>query len=562
MSTTESQIQFLKESALFSALAETDLPIVAEAMVAVELPAGETLFTADEERDGLFLVESGKLKCSLAGKGFPLYYQRGDLIGLGGAGKQKTWQESVEAVSKSQLWFISSQNLAALHDQSPAFAETLTVLASSQELIRSVPKPWLEADERVSLITRKHPVFLLAALILPLAVFAAVLVGLHFVQSVSPMTAMFGLVAGFIFSAVWLAWRINNWANDFYLITSKRMVWVERVSGFYDSRQEAPLGTLISVGIRTTQLGALLGFSDVIVRTYIGDIRFERVAHAKTIGKLIESYWSRSKHVDLELDAKEIRRALRQKFGKEPEEVSAKELEVEYGIENELPGKEMSFFEWLFSDFLKVRYESGGTVTYRKHWFILVQKSFLAVLGILVSSAFVIAVLTRNFTAFNYSMSLTLGFSVLVASLALLAYRYVDWRNDIFQLTPNQVIDLDRKPFGRESRRAAPLENILSIEYERKGIIPMLLNFGTVYLTIGNSQLTFNNVYQPSIVQQDIFARMGKHAQERDERHTVEERERIAQWFKVFQEEVQNELTSQDTTVSLNPPAASGRIEP
>ena len=70
MSTTESQIQFLKESALFSALAETDLPIVAEAMVAVELPAGETLFTADEERDGLFLVESGKLSAAWRARAF------------------------------------------------------------------------------------------------------------------------------------------------------------------------------------------------------------------------------------------------------------------------------------------------------------------------------------------------------------------------------------------------------------------------------------------------------------------------------------------------------------
>ena len=82
------------------------------------------------------------------------------------------------------------------------------------------------------------------------------------------------------------------------------------------------------------------------MRTYIGDIRFERVAH-KTIGKLIESYWKRSKHVDFELDAREIRKALR-KNSEEPEEVSAKELEMEYGIENELPIVR-SAFEWLFA---------------------------------------------------------------------------------------------------------------------------------------------------------------------------------------------------------------------
>lgn len=556
MNVTESQIQFFRESPLFSALDDLDLPIVAEVMVPVELPAGETLFTADEERDGLFLLESGKLQGEDGFDGKTHSYQRGDLIGMGSSAYPQNWNETVWASSKSHLWFISSDHLAALSEQSPAFAETLTVLASSHELIRTLPKPWLEEDEKVSLITRKHPIFLLGAVIKPLLLFILVIFLLSFIQSIFPMLAMFGMVAGFFASAIWLAWNINNWANDFYLITSKRMVWVERVSGFYESRQEAPLGTLISVGVKTSQMGALFDFSDVIVRTYIGDIRFERVAHAKTIGKLIESYWKRSKHVDLELDAREIRKALRKKFGKEPEEVSAKELEMEYGIENELPHREISFFEWLFSDFFKVRHESSGTITYRKHWFTLLKKGFLALLGIIASGSFIVAVLTRHITWLNYTMALTLGFFVLIASVAVLLYRYVDWRNDVFQLTPNQVIDLDRKPFGQESRRAAPLDNILSIEYERKGIFPMLLNYGTVYITVGNSQLSFDNVYQPSIVQQDIFARMGTHAQEKEERHTVQERERIAKWFEVFHEEYQAEMGSQDDTVSLNPPSA------
>ena len=166
-----------------------------------------------------------------------------------------------------------------------------------------------------------------------------------------------------------------------------------------------------------------------------------------------------------------------------------------------------------------------------------------------------VAVITRNITGINYGMALTLAVFLLVVSGAVMIYQYADWRNDIFQLTPNQVVDLDRKPFGRESRRAAPLENILSIEYERRGIFPMLFNFGTVYITVGNTQLTFNEVYQPSIVQQDIFARMGKHAEEKEIRQTTQERERIAQWFKVFQEEYSNITSSEDVTSPLNPPS-------
>jgi hypothetical protein len=320
------------------------------------------------------------------------------------------------------------------------------------------------------------------------------------------------------------------------------MVWVEHVIGFYESRQEAPLSTLISVGIKTSQLGVFLGYSDVIVRTYIGDIRFERVAHARTIGKLIETNWARGKSTDLELNAREIRKALRQKFGKEAEDITAKDLQAELGTVQPAP-KEVNFFQWLFADFVRVRHEVGGTITYRKHWLILLQKLILPIMVLVLSIIFVVAIVTRNLTQVDYTMGLVAGYFLIFVAAGALVYQYVDWRNDLFQLTPNQVIDLDRKPFGRESRRSAPLENILSIEYERRGLIPMLFNYGTVYITIGNTQLTFNNIYQPSVVQQDIFTRMGQHAQERDKRNTMLERERVAQWFKVFQEEAEQGLT-------------------
>lgn len=551
---SDSFSQFLRESALFSALPDEDLSPIANALVMVELPSGEVLFEEGEEVDGLFLVETGKLIGFDQDRQFSRPYQRGDILGLANNSSGNQRQETIQAQTNSRVWFISGANIEQLSADRPEFAETLTVLANSQMMIRRLPMPWLEADEKVSLITRKHPVFLLFALTPPLLVFVVTLLGLNFLQAQFAMLALIGMVIAFLICAIWLLWNINNWANDYYLITSKRMVWVERVSGFYESRQEAPLATLISVGVKTTQMGALLGFSDVMVRTFIGDIRFERVAHAKTIGKLIESFWTKSKHVDLELDAKEIRKALREKFGKSPEEVTSEELEEEYGINNEMPQSEIGFLEWLFSDFLKVRNEMGGAITYRKHWIILLNKVFLSLMGMLLSAAFIIALVTRNITNLNYGMAITLASFLMLMCFFILIYQYVDWRNDVFQLTPNQVVDLDRKPFGRESRRAAPLENILSIEYERRGIIPMLFNFGTVYITVGNSQLTFNNVHQPSKVQQDIFSRMGKHTQEKEDRQILQERDRIAQWFKVFQEESQEMLASKDATSPLNPP--------
>ena len=539
---TEPIITLLREVPLFSGLNVEELERLGEEFVMVELPKDEILFQAQEATDGLFVIDSGQVALLGADGKQTEILKHAEVIGTEALNYLPAREKTAMALTDAQVFFLPNKQIQALYASVPAFKETVSVLFNSARLAAYIPMAWLEPGEKIYMMARKHPVFLLFRSIPPIFVFAALWFLMMFLSSQSAFWSLAGLVAGFLFCLLWLVWNINNWANDFYLITSRRMVWVEHVTGFYDSRQEAPLSTLISVGIKTSQLGYFLGYSDVIVRTYIGDIRFERVGHASTIGKLIETNWARGKRVDLELDAREIRKALRQKFGKEAEDITAKDLQVELGTVEPTP-KEVNFFQWLFADFVRVRHEVGGTITYRKHWLILLQKLILPLFALVLSIIFVVAIITHNLVQVDYTMGLVAGYFLIFVAAGMLVYQYVDWRNDLFQLTPNQVIDLDRKPFGRESRRSAPLENILSIEYERRGFIPMLFNYGTVYITIGNTQLTFNNVYQPSVVQQDIFTRMGEHAKERDDRNTMLERERVAQWFKVFQEEAERGLT-------------------
>jgi hypothetical protein len=35
-------------------------------------------------------------------------------------------------------------------------------------------------------------------------------------------------------------------------------------------------------------------------------------------------------------------------------------------------------------------------------------------------------------------------------------YEYVDWINDIYILTPDQIMDIYRTPLGREDKKTAP----------------------------------------------------------------------------------------------------------
>lgn len=537
---------------LLSALDEEELLSLAGEFSSLALKAGQSLYSIGDPTDGLYLLGRGKMQCLHAEEPHKAeVLTSGEWVGEESLQGNPQRQCTARAISDSTLLFFDNQQVKELLLEHPTIHETYKVLLKSRKMAERIPLAWLQPDERIFLMTRKHPLFLLLKVLLPILTFGAVMLLLVFLAQQWAGIAAVVLTGAFTLCGLWLAWNINNWANDFYIITNKRLVWVEHVSGLYDSRQEAPLGTLLSVGIQTTMAGAIFGYADIVVRTYVGNIRFTRVGDAPIIGKLIESYWKKSKIGDREEEAETMRTALRRKLGEEGQAPAEEKLLIEPMLEAEQAQPvEKNFFQWLFQDFLRIHVEDEHVITYRKHWLVLLRMSLLPLIGLIISLTFLIGIVTWNFSDIPYQLGVMMGFLLTVFMLCWLIYRYIDWRDDVFQLTSTHVIDIDRKPFGWESRRTAPLDNILSIEYERRGIFQMLFNFGTVYITVGNTQLTFNEVYRPSDVQQKIFARMGAHAEELRQREIDEERERMTEWFKVYREESQ----SQDTTKQLRTP--------
>jgi hypothetical protein len=113
-------------------------------------------------------------------------------------------------------------------------------------------------------------------------------------------------------------------------------------------------------------------------------------------------------------------------------------------------------------------------------------------------------------------------------------FRVMDWSNDKFEVTSDQIIDIDRTPFGTEKRNAAALENILGTSYERLGILGNLFNFGTVYITVGGNKLAFEDVIDPATVQSDIDRRRMARQQKKTEATNAAERERMAEWLVTY----------------------------
>jgi hypothetical protein len=101
-------------------------------------------------------------------------------------------------------------------------------------------------------------------------------------------------------------------------------------------------------------------------------------------------------------------------------------------------------------------------------------------------------------------------------------------------VTPEQIIDVYKVPFGKEDRKAAPLENILSLNFVRSGIIQSIFNYGTVNIQVGGATFDFVDVMDPPSVQQDIVRRKAARDQKKRENETAGERERMAEWLAMY----------------------------
>jgi len=545
-------VEFLRSTTIFNGVDDAGLAEIATLFKEFDALTGEYLCQKGDLTEGFFLIYDGEAEIineRRTGSGKNMLLNIGDFAGEEALFYLPRRTSTVVITHPSTILFLSNRQIPQLLEQFPVIRENISVLSDSRILCQKISFSWLGENEYMHVISRKHPALLLGAISLPILFFIVVMLIAALLSTLWSPTSIGGVVMlaiGFVISAVWLGWNIFNWSNDYYILTNQRMVWIEKVAGVYDSRQEAPLSSLMSVGVSKSRLGNLIGYSDVTVRTFVGPISFKKVAYAPQIAGMIEAYWQRSKVSELADDAEEMRKALKRKlFGEDaiPFEEALTEPMHPGARQPAGEARETTFWEWLFADFLKLRFETGGVVTYRKHWLILIKHTFIPLILLISGIVFGSAILANAIKLTDRTPLLILTLIYLVVIFGWLMYNYVDWRNDIYQLSDDQVIDLERKPLGKENRRSAPLESILSIEYERKGILAMLFNFGTVYITVGNTKLSFDFVYHPSDVQQDIFARMGSHMEEKRKIAVAQERERVSGWFKVYHDETKERLT-------------------
>jgi len=553
------RIAFLKKIHLFHGMADDQISAIAGELQEETFAAGKAIMEPGGSGDRFFLIYSGEIcvtqknKQKLAGTLVP-----GDYFGEETLLSGQPRFEMVTAQEETILLSLTRDKFRELLKQAPKLKINFEVAIASQHLARQKRFKWLEPEEMIYFLARKHQILLWQKLTMPVIVMIVpvallVLVSLsgasisRFLSTVAMITA--GIVFLFIIGVI--IWDWIDWGNDYYIVTNQRVIWLEKVIGIYDSRQEAPLSTVLSVGVQTDQFGRWMDYGDVIIRTFVGKIIFHHVSHPNQAGALVEEQWSRAKARSRNVEINAMKQTIRQKLGLPADQELPPEKTSNLIAES--PYKP-SALAMAFSNLFKMRYEVGNTITYRKHWIVLVENVwqptvlFVTGLGVLI---------WRGIDWINYPDSglvdkpiLTIVGVVLIPLFLWWLYQYIDWSNDIYQVTEDQILDVNKTPLGREERKAAPLDNILTTASQRIGILQVMWNYGDVLITVGGSKLDFYDVMDPASVQQDIDRRRLARVEQKKKMETEAERDRVADWFVSYHrssEEMRKEQAAQRT---------------
>ncbi len=529
---------------VFSDLDEVQLAKIASRFKTIRLEPWQPLFIHREPEDDFYIVQSGSVFVSDdSEEQEPERINPGEYFIEEALLYGRSEGAYITTDVTTELFLLEEVEFYQLVSEFPQVKPWLARNPESQYLVKNRDFSWLGKDEIIAFVARKHEMIFVFSLIGPIIFFLAAL-GIISVVSVADVSSTIwttGAACSILLalaSVVWGIWNWIDWGNDYYIVTDQRVVWVEKVIWLYESRDEAPLTTILAINTTTTFLGRWLHYGSVIVKTFTGEITFRNLKNPQKMVDFIREYRDRVQKGSERREKRKIDLEVRQRLGWEEGEGAGGLAEGASPGEDSQKVKE-NLWQKYFKNIFTMRFEEGDVITYRKYWPTLFGKIWLPTLLIfLVIIAMGIIV---NFFMIGQTSAqvaeILLGACAALILFVLIPwwiYRYIDWRNDIYQVTDKSIFDIERRPLGTEVRKAAPLSNILSLEHERVGFLGYMLNYGFVTINVGETQFVFRNVHDPAQVQQDIFKRLNALRREKEKADATKQRQRFVDVIEVY----------------------------
>lgn len=565
----DATLQKLKEQPLFKidTLTGDDLEAIREMLSVATYKAGEVVFHQGDEATYFYMVTKGKFHLSFVdeageNRALNLVYPH-EFFGDVSLYNDEPRGVTVRAETDAEALLLHRDDFLAMLEDYPEVAQKLDAHGQEIEERTHAHFEGQRDGEMVLAYERRHWIvlvqrFLLIGLFLLLwgvAMFAAAFF-LREEVAMQERVVIVGLGV-LLLPAVALIWQIVDWWNDIYIVTNERVIHIEKVIGLTNERYEAPLTKIQDVMVaHPTPIGEMLGYGELIISTAAakGAMELDHLPHADEVAEKIIHELNQEKGSMAQQEKEGKRLALRRALGFEPP-APAPAGGAAAAAAAAAPARPSPLARFIHYIRPIMREQKGSMITWRKHWIILLLDSALAYFALGFLLVFLLFVgLQLELEPRYQTATWILGGILLLLNIGWLLWIYADWRNDVYILTPEAILDEEQLPFGFQKEvRRAPLETIQDIQFMQNNPLMVWFGVGNVQIQTAGQQgrFTFDWVQDPRRVQDDIF-RYIQQKQAQRERHGAELiNQELLELLRMYEEERNKEAAK---TVPPPPP--------
>ncbi|MBI4785460.1 MAG: cyclic nucleotide-binding domain-containing protein [Chloroflexi bacterium] len=470
--------------------------------------------------------------------------------------------------NEADLLKLPKNEFDELLNAHPEIREALSIRPEVQQKLAKRLFPWLSAGEIVLVNTRRHWYALAKRLVIPTLIAVALLTAALVVHQFLDPTGSDPRAAENIFSTIstvllllglgWSllagAWLGLDWSNDHYVVTNKRVVHIEKVVFFFDEREEALIEQVTNVVERGTGWAQkIFDFTNLRVET-MGrqiDVNFDYAPRSERIRERIFEQINRLKDRAALEKRERMRAGIREDLWQRlaPADITGKAL-IPPPPPAPAPPPPKTIRRVRFSpvgqrlnEMFGLEVEGPHQITWRKHWFVLIERvdEPLVAVAILLVIAFIhiagiipVRVLGPLILSLTTQLLLVaIWFILLLLAGFWLWYMYEDWKNDIYRVTDDRIVDIERSPLGIEIKQSeTTLDRVQDISYVRQGVLAMIFNFGDLVIeTAGAGKFVFYDIRDPQGAIQEIFRRRDVHKSGQQREQARQERREFLDWF-------------------------------
>jgi CRP-like cAMP-binding protein/uncharacterized membrane protein YdbT with pleckstrin-like domain len=440
---------------------------------------------------------------------------------------------------------------------------------------------WQQEGETVAWQGRKHLLWLIGPEVMILLVFLLLLAAVLSLLGFTPAGAIAGLVLLILIAAPIASLFGVNYRRNFYAITNRRVTLRRHRFPFFDEIIDAPLEQVQDVRVSAGLYGRIFDYGTVTVHTAAkeGALKFEHVPEPDEVKNRVmqerANVTAATRARDKELLRKGIIESLQasqpvpdpdanRALGEIAIPLPANRFQRMFGLKrrqkrapNLLPGGGprprpgwlIALTKRLPKSWQFVLVGPPATAPkpppnqyiVRKHPIILVQKAGKQILLLLLFAALLAGAGLVPLDGLGIERSsLLLGAAVpFVFVFFWVWYLYEDYRNDVYVLTDEKIVDIERKPLALSKvTEEFYLDRVQNVKAKQRGIWSTVFDYGdvTIQTAAADRGVTFPTVQHPQYVQRLISQKIDERKRKQEQRTLAQRQRELIEGLQMYDE--------------------------